>query len=851
MRLGTLAAWLGGTKQNDGADGVTDTWSSLDTLDGTGAATGWMLWPGSEAPAFAAGDAVLGQAAAAAAPMSTGATAPAPTAAAAVADPVSPAADEAVGGAQATATYGVTGAGIKIGIISDSFNNMGNAAADEADGALPAAGNVDILQDGSGGSDEGRAMAQIAHSIASGASIDFYTAGTNPASMATAVAALQAQGCQIICSDINFSVYGEESMFQQGGAINHAIDAAVGAGVTYFTCATNYGPASAYQGSFTPLTVTLPGVGAVTANDFGSGSPYEAINVTGGYVTSLDLQWNEPWQSIDGTGAAHSLALDVFSKTGSTYQFVGALNTDQVGGDPAQTGALSAAASGTYYLAVVENGGTGFSGQFKIEAENNSFSPVTVAGANSGTLIGNAMDANAIVVGAAPVTNPTVMEDFSSSTVSGPSQYLLNASGAAIAPVDAGVTLTAVDGNAIADDTGVGANFYGTSAATPAAAAVGALVLQANPALDPADVRNLLDDSATVVGSAAASGAGLINADIAVGDALSGTITATAGNGVLYGTHLGDTFIAGPGNHDFIGTGGVNTLDYAGAPGAVTIDFSTGTVAANGYGGGDRFSGIENVITGGAGDVVLLGGGSDPEIALNGGSVNATPGSAGSVTGNNDTMSAAAGAALTISGTGESLTMGGASAVLAGGSTATVTGNGDTISGGSGVGLTLSGTGDAVSLTNSSVTLAGSGETAWLFGSGDTIGAGAGDTLSFTGSDSSLCFGGGTLSVSGSGNRLVAGAGAGTMSGGSGGNTFAFSDASGPDIIADFAASTSNVLDLGGVGAFHAAGLAGVEAHWTQSGGSVVIADPTTSTSLTLQNTTVAYLQAHSGEIHT
>src|ERR1700761_3296954 len=54
------------------------------------------------------------------------------------------------------------GAGIKVGVISDSFNDLGGAAADEASGALPSAANIDVLKDlSSGGSDEGRAMMQI------------------------------------------------------------------------------------------------------------------------------------------------------------------------------------------------------------------------------------------------------------------------------------------------------------------------------------------------------------------------------------------------------------------------------------------------------------------------------------------------------------------------------------------------------------------------------------------------------------------------------------------------------------------------------------------------------------------
>jgi len=40
----------------------------------------------------------------------------------------------------------VNGTGIKVGVISDSFNDLGGAAADEADGALPSASKFKCLK---------------------------------------------------------------------------------------------------------------------------------------------------------------------------------------------------------------------------------------------------------------------------------------------------------------------------------------------------------------------------------------------------------------------------------------------------------------------------------------------------------------------------------------------------------------------------------------------------------------------------------------------------------------------------------------------------------------------------------
>ncbi len=77
-------------------------------------------------------------------------------------------ADAAVEGPAARGTFGVSGAGIKFGILSDSVNVLGGEAADIAEGLLPA-GGVTVLKEGpAGATDEGRALAQLVHATAPG-----------------------------------------------------------------------------------------------------------------------------------------------------------------------------------------------------------------------------------------------------------------------------------------------------------------------------------------------------------------------------------------------------------------------------------------------------------------------------------------------------------------------------------------------------------------------------------------------------------------------------------------------------------------------------------------------------------
>ncbi len=84
----------------------------------------------------------------------------------------------------ARGTYGVDGTGIRVGIISDSFNALSGYAYDVSLGVLPA--DVTVVHEGvayfAGGTfalkDEGRAMAQLVHSVAPGADI-FFSAFTS------------------------------------------------------------------------------------------------------------------------------------------------------------------------------------------------------------------------------------------------------------------------------------------------------------------------------------------------------------------------------------------------------------------------------------------------------------------------------------------------------------------------------------------------------------------------------------------------------------------------------------------------------------------------------------------------
>jgi hypothetical protein len=128
---------------------------------------------------------------------------------------------------------GINGAGITVGVLSDSFNTNGGpikAGDDVASGDLPGPANpfghtkpVVILQDDPSGTDEGRAMLQIVHNIAPDARLGFATANNGQVGFADNIRSLASLPsgslsrpnfkADVIIDDV---IYFAEPMFQDG-----------------------------------------------------------------------------------------------------------------------------------------------------------------------------------------------------------------------------------------------------------------------------------------------------------------------------------------------------------------------------------------------------------------------------------------------------------------------------------------------------------------------------------------------------------------------------------------------------------------------------------------------------------
>lgn len=171
--------------------------------------------------------------------------------------------DVSMNGPAARSAFGVDGAGVTVGTLSDSFAcNPGpfrtgapssTFAQDVLNGELPPMTSNDILSEGPCPSaDEGRALAQLIHDVAPGAAIKFYTAMGGERDFADGIIELAQAGARVIVDDVR---YFAEPFFSDG-MIAQAIDSVVGSGVSYFSSAGN-GARESYESNFQPVDVLV------------------------------------------------------------------------------------------------------------------------------------------------------------------------------------------------------------------------------------------------------------------------------------------------------------------------------------------------------------------------------------------------------------------------------------------------------------------------------------------------------------------------------------------------------------------------------------------------------------------
>jgi Subtilase family len=239
----------------------------------------------------------------------------------------------------ARASFGARGAGLTVGVISDSFASAttsveggplaSNVEGDETTNDLPGGAStcsgqqvpVDVIAEApasetSAHTDEGRAMLQIVHDVAPHAKLAFATAlsselefARNIERLAEPVAAGGA-GAKVIVDDIGYL----SEPFYQDGPVAVAIQKVTENGVTYLTAAGNENlrdpmgrnigswEAPAYRPVACPsLVVAKLGPIANACMNFkpsGGSDPTFGLKVANGGTVEVDLQWAEAWLGV-------------------------------------------------------------------------------------------------------------------------------------------------------------------------------------------------------------------------------------------------------------------------------------------------------------------------------------------------------------------------------------------------------------------------------------------------------------------------------------------------------------------------------------------------------------------------
>ena len=416
--------------------------------------------------------------------------------------------DVAMGADVARSSFGIDGTGVTVGVLSDSFDCLGGAAAGVASGDLPA--GIRVLQEGPcPAADEARVLAEVIHDVAPGAAIAVHSAVNGQPSFAQGIIDLANAGAHVITDDV---IYFAEPMFQDG-IVAQAVDRAKALGVSYFSAAGNQARQS-YESPFRPSGQFVNiGLGPAEAHDFDPGPGVDTcqqITIPAGRRLIMDLQWDQPFFSVSGPPGSQSDLDILLTNEGCTALVAGSVSPN-VGADPVEVFAFSNEGPDTTFGVILVRSSGPDPGLLKtVLFGSGPSSPITIDeyDTGSGSSFGHNNSLGGLGVGAAfyaktpafGATRPEI-RDFSSA---GGVPILFDTLGNRLAApeVRAQPGITAVDGT---DSASFGSNgttdggfpgFFGTSAAAAHAAGVAALMKDLVPTLTPDRIYGALKETA-------------------------------------------------------------------------------------------------------------------------------------------------------------------------------------------------------------------------------------------------------------------------------------------------------------------------------------------------------------------
>ena len=478
----------------------------------------------------------------------------------------------------------ITGKGQKIGIISDSFGLVSEATPvyDDIDndglieivgtdsqikGELPAVVEIvkeatyEVKYDADGNPlpppthDEGRGMAEVIYDIAPGADLAFYAPG-GKADFAQGILALANAGCNIIVDDLQFE---NEANYQDDEIALAIKQIAESSDVVYLTAAGN-GGSMAFEQKYKdidPKNDDGPMSKIPKGNDFNQwsrignqNSPFLPIILQPGDSTWINLYWENPYSGTLGAGATTDYDMYIYSSSDNNLGNIVTYSDNAQGtpespmGDPVEFIYIENnekdrilmyylvinkhhGPDATFYVAFDFGGDVHVSPTVRMDACMNYGHTRSAYGLTVG-----AVNFKEILTGGDEFNTPARIDPEYFSSHGGIVSTLYSDEGTPlkkpskvfkpdITSADGVNTsffsrLSIIDGDKIS-------NFFGTSCSAPDAAALVALMRQANPILNAKQIRDLARYAATDVcepGVDYFAGYGLLYADKAVEAAL-------------------------------------------------------------------------------------------------------------------------------------------------------------------------------------------------------------------------------------------------------------------------------------------------------------------------------------------
>ncbi|HVG16382.1 MAG TPA: MBG domain-containing protein [Chitinophagaceae bacterium] len=416
--------------------------------------------------------------------------------------------------------FGVDGTGVKIGVISDSYNSKLTAQNDVDQGDLPGIKSNTILPPNQNttpvqapfpelisGSDEGRAMLQIVHDVAPMSKLAFRTGFLTAGDFARSIQEMASPDfpggrCDVIVDDITYIT----EPFLRDGTVARTVNEVVTGGVTYVTSAGNFGTQS-HEDVFKGVvnTAVIP-TGQI--HQFGAtpADIYQTVNLKPGSYTIV-LQWSDEFKSLGTAGVDTDMDLYLVGTSG--YTLFG-FNRSNISGDPFEVCPFTVTEETNAKLMVVRAEGT----------NNVRFKYIIFRGGptlvdyqiGTSSIVGHPNADSAIAVGAMLYRNfpgiTTVWPGVASfSSRGGTVTQPLGGGGGLrrnkpeiIGPN--GVNTTVNLGSPRFEDGDDYPNFFGTSAAAPHVAAVAGLLIEGRKkynlqtTVSPSEIRRQLVSSA-------------------------------------------------------------------------------------------------------------------------------------------------------------------------------------------------------------------------------------------------------------------------------------------------------------------------------------------------------------------